>query len=171
MVYELILPFVTGPDDLRGGSIVNLVVNLMDGTQQTYGSINLGSRWVSNNEETAEVILLAPILESQIKNLVISTNFSGGVDGDNWDMNSLVVNVLGGELYSQIRQVAFKRFTGDDKTLTVRIAHTLRDIAQILNIYTLRGILSKLRELFPDDTRPFTLRNARESFRSHFLPA
>ena len=171
MVYELILAFVTGPDDLRSGSIVDLAVNLQDGTQQAYGSINLGSRWVPNNEETAEVILLAPILESQIKNLVISTNFSGGAGGDNWDMNSLVVNVLGGGLYFQIRQVGFKRFTGDDKTLTIRMAHTLRDLAQILNISTLRGILNKLNEMFPGDIGSFTFRNALESFRTHFLPA
>lgn len=175
MVYELILAFVTGPDDLRGHSEllgdnnVNLVVNLQDGAQQTYGDINLGSRWVPNNEETAEVILLAPILASQIKDLVISTTSSGGPSGDNWDMNSLVVTVLGGELYSQIRQVAFKRFTGNDKTLTIRMVHTLRDLAQILNIYTLRGIFGKLSALYPADPKYFTGRQALACFETHFF--
>jgi hypothetical protein len=84
-VYELVLQFGTGGDDLRGGNDnVDLVVNLTDGTQQTYRNINLGSRWVVNNDESAEVILQRAVRQEELRSLVISTTFGGGLGGDNW---------------------------------------------------------------------------------------
>ncbi|HEX6880343.1 MAG TPA: hypothetical protein VF135_08265, partial [Terriglobales bacterium] len=56
-IHELLMAFNTGNDDLRGGSEVNLVLNLADGTQQLYRNINLGARWLSNYSETARVVL------------------------------------------------------------------------------------------------------------------
>jgi hypothetical protein len=84
-VYELVLQFGTGGDDLRGGNDnVDMVVNLTDGTQQTYRNINLGSRWVVNNDESAEVILQRAVRQEELRSLVISTTFGGGLGGDNW---------------------------------------------------------------------------------------
>jgi len=139
-VYELVLDFFTGGDDLRGGNDnVDLVVNLTDGRQQAYSNINLESRWVVNNDESAEVILQSPVRQEELRSLEISTTFQGGSGGDNWDMNQLVVSVLGGGFFRQIKTVGFKKFTGDDKVLLVPIT-TVEFLAGIaangsINVY------------------------------------
>jgi hypothetical protein len=123
LVHELALTFMTGGDDLRGGNDnVDLTVNLADGTQQVYRNINQGARWVVNNDETAEVVLQRPVKPDQIRNLVISTTFSGGVGSDNWDMTSVTVRTLGVGGFVTVKNAGPKRFTGSDKTLTVPIS-------------------------------------------------
>jgi hypothetical protein len=120
LVYELVLKFFTGGDDLRGGNDNDLIVNLTDGSSHLYSNINLGSRWVVNNDESAEVRLQTPIRVEQLQSIVISDTFSGGAAGDNWNMASLEIYVLGGgPFYGEIKKVGSKRFTGDDKTLIV----------------------------------------------------
>ncbi|NEQ27075.1 MAG: hypothetical protein F6K28_50305, partial [Microcoleus sp. SIO2G3] len=120
LVYELILNFVTGIDDLRGGNDnIDLEVNLTDGSKQVYRNINLGSRWISNNDESAEIILPHPIRVEQLQSLVITTTFGSGFGSDKWDMNSLIIHILGGNLFKNIKSVGFKRFTGEDNTLVV----------------------------------------------------
>ena len=135
LIYELVLQFFTGGDDLRGGNDnVDLVVNLTDGTQQTYRNINLGARWIVNNDESAEVILQRPIRQEELRSLMISATVRGGIGGDNWDMSQLVVWALGGGSFREIKSVGFKRFTGEDKTLIV----PLNDVP------TLPGQINKL---------------------------
>jgi hypothetical protein len=122
LVHELVLDFFTGGDDLRGGNDnIDLVVNLTDGTQQTYRNINVGARWIVNNDENAQVPLQRAVRQEELRSLVVSTTFGGGIGGDNWNMSRLIVNVLGGGFFRAIKDVGFKRFTGDDKTLTVPI--------------------------------------------------
>jgi hypothetical protein len=123
LTYELILDFFTGDDDLRGGEDnVDLVVNQTDGTQNVYYNINRGARWIANNDESAEVTLLNPVRQTNIKSLVISPTFRGGLGGDNWNMKALDVYALGGGFYRRAIRVGSKRFTGEDKTLTVAIS-------------------------------------------------
>src|SRR5262249_48886496 len=112
----------------------DLVVNLTDGTQQTYRNINVGARWIVNNDENAQVPLQRAVRQEELRSLVVSTTFGGGIGGDNWDMSRLIVNVLGGGFFRSIKDVGFKRFTGENKTLTVPIN----------DIPTLRGQANKL---------------------------
>ncbi len=97
LVRELLLTFETGADDLRGGADnVNVVMNVYDGTQQPFMIVNQGGRWIRDYSETVRLQLIKPVPLAQIKNLVISTTFGGGISGDNWDMKSLKVRVIGG---------------------------------------------------------------------------
>jgi hypothetical protein len=123
LAHELIMTFVTGDDDLRGGSDnINLTINLLDGTQQHYNAINGRARWMSNTSMPARVVLSRPVATSQIRNLVISDTFTGGPGGDNWDMKSLEVRAIGGGRVSGvIKTVGFHRFTGDDKDLMIAL--------------------------------------------------
>lgn len=127
LVYELVLKCVTGSDDMRGGNDnLDLVVHLMDGTQQVHPNINLGKHWLSSDdppydEEYAEVVLSPPLCRYQIQYLELKTTFSGGAGGDNWDMKSLTVYVLGGGFYQQVAETSSKRFTGKDNTLIVPV--------------------------------------------------
>jgi hypothetical protein len=121
LVHELALAFATGADDLRGGNDnVDVAVNFTDGTQQTFRNVNASARWIANNTETAELVLSPAASWQNIRGLVVSTTFGGGLSGDNWDMASLTIGTLGGGFYSANQAtVGFKRFTGSDKSLSI----------------------------------------------------
>src|SRR5262249_53053020 len=117
LVHELLLTFVTGADDLRGGNDnVALTVNLFDGNPQVYRSINGGRRWMSNTSMTARVVLTRPVELKNIHNLILSTTFSGGGGGDNWDMRSVQVRAIGGNVDQVVvNSTHYHRFTGNDQ--------------------------------------------------------
>lgn len=124
-VHQLVLAFTTGADDLRGGKDnVDLTVNLHDGTQQQFPAVNLRQRWISNYTQNAVVSLQPTVPLAMIRSLVLTVTFSGGVSGDNWDMEKLNVYAVttSDENPAQIKTAGFKRFTGSDKVLTVPIS-------------------------------------------------
>jgi len=124
-VRELILSFNTGSDDMRGGNDnVDLAVDLLDGSRQLYPNINLSARWLPNYPENARVILSKPVPYNQIHDLVLTDTFGGGMGGDNWDMNSVTVNVLVNGKISPATTFGFHRFSADSdgpkaRTLTI----------------------------------------------------
>lgn len=122
--YELLLSFWTGNDDLRGGNDnVDVLVNLRDGTQQRFRNVNLGSRWISSYRETVQIVLTKPVQPSLIKDLIISTTFQGGLNGDNWDLKFLTVRALGGNVdVRPLAESSTHRFTGSDKQLVVPVS-------------------------------------------------
>ena len=124
LVHELVLTFVTGSDDLRGGSTVDLTINSFDGTQQHYPNINLGARWLDNYTENAAIVLTRPVAPSQIRSIVLAgaTGFaSGSMGGDNWDMNQVMVQTyaLGARQQPPLKTAGPFRFTGDNKELEI----------------------------------------------------
>lgn len=122
LTYELILQFWTGDDDLRGGNDnINVTVTMMDGSSQYFPNVNHGRRWIVNNDEAAEIILKKPVQANQIKTLLITDTFGGGIGGDNWDMTKLDIFTMGGGFYNWVKEAGFKRFTGDDKNLLVKV--------------------------------------------------
>ena len=122
LVHELVLGFATGGDDLRGGDDnVNVLVNLLDGRQESHKNVNLGARWIDNYLQYAEVALDRAVPFEQIAGLVVSTTFTGGLNGDNWDMDSLDVHTWGGGFYNKVKSVGRTRFTGENKVLNVPV--------------------------------------------------
>ncbi|MCP5054986.1 MAG: hypothetical protein GY940_47910 [bacterium] len=122
-VRELVIRFDTGRDDLRGGNDnVNAVINLADGSQQSFRNINLRARWLSNYSECARVVLKKAVYPKDILNIVFSTTFRGGVGGDNWDVNAISIRGIGGNVDKTLRDYKRRfRFTGHRKSLTVAI--------------------------------------------------
>jgi hypothetical protein len=118
LVRELLMEIETGSDDLRGGNDnVNLTINYRSSSQQV-PNINRGGRWIDNYDETVSVQPRQPVPLSEIKNIVLTTTFSGGIGGDNWNMNSLRVIARGGGVNQVIYQrsgTPLFRFTGDAK--------------------------------------------------------
>ena len=97
LIHELLARFETGDDDMRGGADhVDLKVILTNNTTQNYQNISLGGRWLPYVTEIARVVLTTPLNPAAIKSLVISTNATPGINGDNWDMKNLRVYVVGG---------------------------------------------------------------------------
>ena len=133
LVHALVFEFRTGADDLRGGSDnVDLTVNLADGSQDIYRNINLGARWIGDSTECAEVPLRRPFRQDDLRSLVISTTFGGGVGGENWNMSALTVYALGSGFFTQLKAgIGPKRFTGTDKVLSVTINPLIPEWGQL----------------------------------------
>jgi hypothetical protein len=123
-VYELLLDFRTGKDDLRGGNDnVDVTVNLNDGTQQIFRNVNLGAHWMRHHDEVVSLVLKRPVPPALIRSLVISTTFGGGMGGDNWDMSWLHVRAVGGNINdAEFAKASGHRFTGHDKQLVVPVS-------------------------------------------------
>lgn len=115
LVHELLLEFVTGPDDMRGGADhVDLTLKLSDNTSQAYPNISQNGRWLPDYLETVQVVLRQPIRPELIRTLEISTNAGGGLSGDNWDMDSVLVTAVGGGFTRDLisKRAGPYRFTG-----------------------------------------------------------
>lgn len=128
LVHELLFQFFTGSDDLDGGSNnVDVILQLMDGTQQTYSNVNQSARWISNYDQSVPIVLQTPAALSGIRFIIIRTDFQGGIDGKNWDMAKLIISVLSGDgtttTTSLITTVGSMQFKGGDvRTLTIPVA-------------------------------------------------
>ena len=51
---------------------------------------------------------------SEIVEIDLETTSRGGLSGDNWDMNSLIVKAIGDGVNEVVFASLFKRFTGDE---------------------------------------------------------
>ena len=121
-VTQLILRFQTGSDDLRGGNDnLNIDVHFADGTTQSALNVNHSARWPDNTANTAAIVLNRAVPPAALKSLTLTMTFSGGLNGDNWNMNSVTVTAEGNGLNKQIGSYGFKRFTGDQKQLSVSL--------------------------------------------------
>jgi hypothetical protein len=121
-VTQLILLFQTGSDDLRGGNDnLNVDLHFADGTTQSALNVNRSARWPDNAPNTATIVLNRAVPPAALKSLTLTTTFSGGMNGDNWNMNSLTVTAVGNGLNKQVGSFGFKRFTGDQKQLNVSL--------------------------------------------------
>ena len=101
LAHELLVEFTTGLDDMRGGADhVDLMIRLANGSTQTYTNISLGGRWLPGYTETVQIVLTTPVPRASIKRLEIWTNATAGLNGDNWDLASLVARVVGNGIQS-----------------------------------------------------------------------
>src|SRR4029077_9314540 len=108
-VTQLILRFQTGSEDLRGGNEkLNINVHFPDGTTQSNLNVNRNERWPDNTANTAAIVLNRAVPPTALRSLTLTTTFSGGMNGDNWNMNSLTVTAVGNGLNKQIGSYGFR---------------------------------------------------------------
>ena len=94
---ELILSFQTGGDDLRGGGDnVSVSINLNDGTSIRSDNVNLGQRWIDNTWQDVGIDLPDSLQPTDIASIRLTTAFRGGYDGDNWNLDRLIVQFRDG---------------------------------------------------------------------------
>jgi hypothetical protein len=132
----------TGGDDLRGGSHLNDDANVVltfDGGSTLTTNINNGNEWGENQTHFARLTLPAGGLPvDKIRSITLSTQFGGGIDGDNWNVDkvALLVSVPSGTAISALPQAVTEdwldvsggpliRFTGD--------THDLLEAVPVLN--------------------------------------
>ena len=120
-IYTLVLTFKTGEDDIRGGGAnLDVTINGFDGTQQKFPNVNHGQTWIGKYAQTVELHLRSPILPSQVKSIDLYHSTGGGISPDNWDMKSLHIRGIGGNVDANLLDsTPAHRFTDSDKQLTV----------------------------------------------------
>lgn len=109
----------TGGDDLRGGNDnVHAIVNYTDGTSDKYENINLRQRWINNYCETVTLNLRKPAKLNQIRSISFQTTFGGGIGGDNWNVDGIMIVAKEGNSERWVfNQVAYPivRFDGNNR--------------------------------------------------------
>jgi len=120
---EIIVTFVTGNDDLRGGNDnVNFFIEnlLIPGTNEfrtiKFDNLNNGKRWINGSTQSVSRPLPDNVNQDQLTSFKVETTFSGGINGDNWNMNGITIstriNGVISELYKN-EGTPLVRFTGD----------------------------------------------------------
>jgi hypothetical protein len=90
---EVQLWIQTGGDDLRGGSVANVTLKFAGGSTVT-SNISGGREWGNGQTHIARLTLPAtPLRVQDIEGVTITTNFGGGISGDNWNVNNVALLV------------------------------------------------------------------------------
>ena len=125
LVRELFLKFQTGGDDLRGGNDnLNVVVKYKNGTTFTKKNVNRGGRWINNYHETVRLQLPRGVKLESIQCVILQTTFSGGLGGDNWNLDRLTIEAQVGSKRQPIYQRSGRplvRFNGDNTPFEAKI--------------------------------------------------
>lgn len=109
-VRELEFIFKTGNDDLRGGDDnVGVTIQFADGSTQTVPNLNQGQRWADGSTHEGRVLLNRMVPTAQIKNVTLATTFKMGMNGDNWNMESVEIRADG----HPVTTYGFHRFSAD----------------------------------------------------------
>lgn len=120
---QLITVLRTGKDDLRGGrDNLNIALLYKDGKSDMFRNVNKGRRWINKSTNAVSLPIPQNRKFSDIRGMKLSTTFSGGLSGDNWNLHSLNIyrqGANGKELIYSKRGRPLKRFTGSSKTFRV----------------------------------------------------
>ncbi|WP_223788236.1 hypothetical protein [Marinicella meishanensis] len=115
-VHQLRLEITTGSDDLRGGNDnVDIEVGVYGMSPQRFNNINNSRRWIDNYTQTIELSLNQPVDRSDISHIKLLTRFSGGMGGDNWNVNRVTVKAIENGQAHDMKTVEgqpWVRFTG-----------------------------------------------------------
>ena len=97
-VLLLLLTIQTGGDDLRGGSNpgdnVNATLRLSSGGTIGFPNINAGQDWENGSTHTVQLPVPEGTRAGDLAQLSLHTGFRGGIDGDNWNVNGVVVTAI-----------------------------------------------------------------------------
>lgn len=119
---EIWMHFKTGGDDLRGGNDnVHAVLLLRDGREIRFNEVNRRQRWIDHSRNDFAAPLPNDLRRGDIVGLRLETTFGGGLFGDNWNLDELIVHVRFGTNSDWIvllaqRGAPLVRFTGDRRT-------------------------------------------------------
>jgi hypothetical protein len=116
--YLLSLQIGTGSDDLRGGNDnVNLIILMKSGSQVRVDNLNRSVRWADNSTiNVTEGISTGKIAD--VAGFRLEVTFTGGIGGDNWNLNRLTINGIVSNVATKMVDVSgnpLYRFTGDNR--------------------------------------------------------
>lgn len=117
---ELTVLFETGSDDLRGGNDNVHVVLLTAGGPVRFDDMNAKARWADHTSKVVSRPLPASVKSfADIKGVRFETTVSGGIGGDNWNLDRYRMSArIGGEtkVLDERKGSPLFRFTGDNRT-------------------------------------------------------
>jgi hypothetical protein len=124
---DMVVAMRTGADDLRGGNDnLNIELTMKDGSVKPFNNVNNSVRWLSQALEHVALDVSNPYDVVSVK---LITTFSGGIGGDNWNLDYFRVNNLSGDLMKTRRReesgAPLVRLTGDSKTQTYTLPSVL----------------------------------------------
>lgn len=115
-VHRLLVEILTGGDDLRGGNDnLDIEVSFFGKPPQRFDNVNNSRRWVDNYAQTVELDLREPVDRRELRSLKLLTRFGGGIGGDNWNVDRVVVKAVEGPHVVELAEVEgtpWVRFTG-----------------------------------------------------------
>jgi hypothetical protein len=138
---RLTLTFVTGGDDLRGGNDnLDVFLVLRDGKMLRFDNVNRSRSWGNNSRQVVTLLLPPSLTFDDLVALRLETHATGGIAGDNWNLDGLKVEVqLRGETRTLIERsgTPFFRFTGDQRALQILLpgATGMREV-RVAPVYT-----------------------------------
>ena len=95
LVREVRLAILTGGDDLRGGNDnVDATLHFRNLPARTWPNINGSRRWIDNYQQTVSLSLSQAMRPEDILGVTLTTNFGGGIGGDNWNVNRLEMSAV-----------------------------------------------------------------------------
>jgi hypothetical protein len=122
-VDDLVVTIHTGNDDLRGGNDNAFAILSINGNRVTPDfPLNNGVSWSSSRVNQVTIPLTASTTLGQIQQFGIHTTFSGGIAGDNWDVDEITVEIVsGGNRFFWFQKTGspYLRFTGQFQEWTV----------------------------------------------------
>ncbi len=117
-VSQLVFEFRTGGDDLRGGNDnVNILTSFSDGRTQEEDNVNHSSKWDNNSTHSVTIVLNKAVMPNQIASVRLSTTFSGGMGGDNWNMDGVKITAIGNSVNQVLTKYGAKRFAGSCRSV------------------------------------------------------
>ena len=105
-VARLSITVQTGGDDLRGRNDNAFATVLLANEKTIEFPLNDGVLWPNGSVVTVEANVPAGTKVKDLKKLTIRTTFQGGVGGDNWNIDGLVVRALADPLPTWIEDYA-----------------------------------------------------------------
>lgn len=138
---NLLLTIRTGNDDLRGGNDnFDVIVHYFNHPSQQFRNVNKSRRWLGNYTQTVELDLKKNVKRGDISHIELLTDFSGGMGGDNWNVDFIRVSALTGEeplILAEKAGEPLYRFTGKDKLyrLTINEKPVTNIITSIPRVY------------------------------------
>jgi hypothetical protein len=91
---QLILTFATGGDDLRGGNDnLDVFLVLRDGKMLRFDNVNQSRRWGNNSLQVVTLPLPPSLTFDDLVALRLETHATGGIAGDNWNLDHLIVQL------------------------------------------------------------------------------
>lgn len=113
---ELLLTIHTGADDLRGGNDnVDAMIRFRGHPPLHSRNLNGGRHWIGNYDQTVRIRLPRAVALEDIVDLTLTTQFGGGIGGDNWNVDRVRVVALTSQGERELANVAgtpLVRFTG-----------------------------------------------------------
>lgn len=125
-INRLVFELQTGDDDLRGGNDnLDIIVETKKGNIYSL-CVNKKHRWPDNHTQFVEIFPQKKIYVNDIKQVKLKGTMSGGMGGDNWNMDKLAVKAYleNGEVknvYSKSAEPFLMRFTGKRKVFIAKI--------------------------------------------------